>query len=348
MSKNISIKRKYKYVNKNKNKTQKKMKGGGKTKTKIDLLKAAESWIGRGTYVKEKGTHMDMFIKDNNAQTDTEEFIPADFLIRFANYGQYATVDKLYKILYEYCDSRYKSKSLAMNCWQFVLLCLLESQYLTEEQIQVLYLHYMHNPDKEKRLPDYFGDEYSDTGVPGDIILFKRDNGKGHIWHIGILKTIDSEYIEYIEMLGLLVNVVKTEYPPRLSDNNLSTYRFQPDKMLFITPEKFIAPIMKLKPIRLQIQPATYNKIHLQKFLIYIYYKDEIFKYATKKWDKLIASGDINFELLKTLNPLYYEYIKSRPDLYNSNSYKEIVKKNLYETFAKEFLREHDLLGLVE
>ena len=119
--------------------------------------------------------------------------------------------------------------------------------------------------------------------------------------------------------------------------------------MLFITPEKFIAPIMKLKPIRLQIQPATYDKMHLQKFLIYIYYKDEIFEYATKKWDELIASGDINFEiLLKTMNPLHYEYIKSRPNLYNSNSYKESVKSNLYETFGKEFLREHDLLGLVE
>ena len=172
------------------NKTQKKMKGGGKTKK--DFLKAAEGWIDKGTYVLES-TNMSMIIDNDSSLKDEDQYIPADFLIRFANYGQYKSVDKLYKFLYNYCDNRYKYKSFSMNCWQFVLLCLLESEYLTEQQIAILYLHYMNSPIKNKRIPDYFGRTYSDKGEPGDIILFKRKDGLGTIWHIGILTNTEEE-----------------------------------------------------------------------------------------------------------------------------------------------------------
>jgi hypothetical protein len=96
------------------------MTGGGQPRQpRDDFLQAARSWVGKGTYVME-GTDMQMIINNDSALTYEDEYIPPDFLIKFANYGQYKSVDKLYLLLSKYSESRYEDKSFAMNCWQFV------------------------------------------------------------------------------------------------------------------------------------------------------------------------------------------------------------------------------------
>ena len=69
------------------------LKGGAKTRK--DLVDVANAWIGHGTYVLEKNT---MIVVNQDTKTADDEYIPYDFLIRFANYGQFnsETVKDLY------------------------------------------------------------------------------------------------------------------------------------------------------------------------------------------------------------------------------------------------------------
>jgi hypothetical protein len=60
------------------------------------------------------------------AQSNFDEYIPNDFIIVFTNNGQFEPVKELYDFLLTYSSNRYREKTLAMNCWQFVLLCLLD------------------------------------------------------------------------------------------------------------------------------------------------------------------------------------------------------------------------------
>jgi hypothetical protein len=235
-----------------------------------------------------------------------------------------------------------------MNCWQFVLLCLLESGYLTEKQIAILYLHYMNSPIKDKRITDYFGRNYSVKGEPGDIILFKRKDGLGTIWHIGILTNIEEETIQYIDMLGYSVNIT-TERKDKI-----------PDELLFITTENLIEPIIKLESIRIDIQPAIYDKIRLKKFLINIYFKKEIFEYVSKKWDDLLErnrNSNIEFETLyQQLDPSGYKFIKDAEQrdidyTYGNKKFYEEKSKRLFfekKEYQFEILAQHDLLDLVQ
>ena len=365
MTKNISRKQKYKNnKNPHKNKTQKQMTGGGQPRQprqpRDDFLQAARSWVGKGTYVME-GTDMQMIINNDSALTYEDEYIPPDFLIKFANYGQYKSVDKLYLLLSKYSESRYEDKSFAMNCWQFVLLCLLESKYLTEKQIAMLYMHFMNNPIKDKRIPDYFGREYSDVGEPGDIILFKKKDGLGTIWHTGILTKIDDTTIEYIHMLGYSVGISTRQRTDKILD--------EIEEIVYIKPENLIAPIIKLVDpstvIAIQpaippaIKPAIYDKTMLRNFLVNIYFKKEIFDYASEEWKKLIASapGNVTYfeKLFESLDPTGYAFIQEQmksgtdytfgdPDFYEKHS------KSLFfgdRTHQDNILEKHNLLDLV-
>jgi len=104
------------------------MRGGEKTRE--DLLRVANEWIGHGTYVKDNN-NISLIIWNESWQKESDEYIPNDFIIVFTNYGQFENVKELYDFLLTYSSNRYREKTLVMNCWQFVLLCLLESGYIT-------------------------------------------------------------------------------------------------------------------------------------------------------------------------------------------------------------------------
>ena len=319
------------------------MKGGEKTRE--DLLRVANEWIGHGTYARDD-YNISLIIENDYAQSNFDEYIPNDFIIVFTNYGQFEPVKELYDFLLTYSSNRYREKTLAMNCWQFVLLCLLESGYINEEQLTRLYLNYDNNSNRNKRIPDYFSNEYSDNPEPGDIILFqqKRD---GIIWHVAILLAIKDGVIDYIEILG-----------EKVSKKSKIIYNKEyPDNLLFIKPENLLKPISS-NSIRNKIKSATYSITELKKFLVNIFFKDEILSYATEKWEDYIKilPKPVNYEeLFEKLEPKQYKIIKNgeKRGVNFKAGNKEYYEKESKESFIhnpefkNDILRRHNLLRFV-
>jgi hypothetical protein len=326
------------------------MRGGEKTRE--DLLRVANEWIGHGTYARDDND-ISLIIENDYAQSNSDEYIPNDFIIVFTNYGQFEPVKELYDFLLTYSSNRYREKTLAMNCWQFVLLCLLESGYINREQLITLYLNYDNNSNRDKRIPDYFSNEYSDKPEPGDIILF-QGKSDGIIWHVAILSAINIEdgIIDYdvIEILGAKVSKHKIIYNEEYSNN-----------LLFIKPEYLLKPISS-NSVRNKIKSATYSIPRLKKFLVNIFFKDDILRYATQKWEEYIKSlpKPVNYEeLFKKLDPMQYENIKNSIKTAkeqgknytggNENYFEKrcivLFKRN--PEFQNYILRSHNLLRFV-
>ena len=320
------------------------MRGGEKTRE--DLLRVANEWIGHGTYVKDNN-NISLIIWNESWQKKSDEYIPNDFIIVFTNYGQFENVKELYDFLLTYSSNRYLEKTLTMNCWQFVLLCLLESGYINKKQLETLYLNYDNNSNKNKRIPDYFSNEYSDNPEPGDIILFQKKKDR-IIWHVAILSEIiiKDGLIEYIEMLGDKVSKIKIIYNKEY-----------PDNLLFIKPENLLKPISP-NSVRNKIKYATYKKILLRFFLVNNYFKDDILRHATQKWEDYIKSlpKPVNYEeLFKDLDPNQYNIIKNAKERGINYTHEN---KNFYEKrsinffihnpeFQNDILRSRNLLHFV-
>jgi len=326
------------------------MRGGEKTRE--DLLKVANQWIGHGTYVRDE-KDISLIVWNENWKKTSDEFIPNDFIIVFTNYGQFEPVKKLYDFLLTYSSKRYLEKTLTMNCWQFVLLCLLESGYINGEQLKTLYFNFDNNPNRDKRIPDYFSNEYSDNPIPGDIILFKKKID-GIIWHVAILSEIIINdgiiKFKYIEMLGEEVYMTDGIYNEKY-----------PDNLLFIKPENLLKT-MSSKSDRNKIKSATYDKSMLRKFLVNNYFKDDTLIYATQKWEEFIESlpKPVNYEeLFKELDPIQYNsikktieakkkkghnYMRGNEKYYEERSIEFFIRK---PEFQNDILNEHNLLDFV-
>ncbi len=323
------------------------MKGGEKTRE--DLLRVANEWIDKGTYIRENN-NIPLIVVNESSQNKSDQYIPNDFIIVFTNYGQFKPVRELYDFLFAYSSNRYKEKTLAMNCWQFVLLCLLESGYINEKQLKTLYLNFDNNPNSNKRMPDYFSNEYSDKPEPGDIILFQRKSD-GIIWHIAILLAIIIKdgiiNFKYIEMLGDKVYEAEDIYNQKY-----------PDNLLFIKPENLLKSSLS-NSVMNGIKPATYDKTLLRFFLVNNYFKDDILRYTTQKWEDYVKSlpKPVNYEeLFEKSNPNQYKIIKNAKNnginytYGNKNFYekrsKELIIRN--PEFQNDILRSHNLLRFVE
>jgi hypothetical protein len=326
------------------------MRGGEKTRD--ELLKVANEWIDKGTYIREN-KNINLIVENESWQKKSDRFIPNDFIIVFTNYGQFEPVRELYDFLFAYSSNRYKEKTLSMNCWQFVLLCLLESGYINGEQLKKLYLNFDNNPNRNrnKRIPDYFSNEYSDKPERGDIILFKRKSD-GIIWHIGILSEIIIKdgiiNFKYIEMLGDKVYMTMTD--------GINNEKYD-DNILFIKPENLLKSSLS-NSVMNDIKPATYDKSFLKFFLVNNYFKDDILRYTTQKWEDYVESlpKPVNYEeLFKELEPEQYKIIKNAKNLginytHGNNEFYEKRSKHSYINkpgFHNDFLRSHNLLRFV-
>jgi hypothetical protein len=328
------------------------MKGGEKTRE--DLLRVANEWIGHGTYIIENN-NISLIVENESWQKKSDTYIPNDFIIVFTNYGQFEPVRELYDFLFAYSSNRYKEKTLSMNCWQFVFLCLLESGYINEEQLKKLYLNFDNNPNRNKKMRDYFSKEYSVNPEPGDIILFQRKSDKT-IWHIGILSEIIIKdgiiNFKYIEMLGDKVYMTMTD--------GINNQKYN-DNILFIKPENLLKSSLS-NSVMNDIKPATYDKIFLRFFLVNNYFEDDILRYTTQKWEDYIKtlSEPINYEeLLKVLDPKQYNNIKRTIEVEkkkginytrgNEKYYEERCRELFIRNpeFHNDILRSHNLLRFV-
>ena len=103
--------------------------------------------------------------------------------------------------------ARESHKSMGMNCWQFVLICLMQSGFLTLEDLKQLYAHAASNP--KNRIPDFMHGNTNHTLVDafqaGDVLFFLKDKV---IWHQAIAVSTS----EYVHCLG--ENVARSSFQP--------------------------------------------------------------------------------------------------------------------------------------
>lgn len=342
-----------KKITKNKNykrsirKTKKNMIGGNLTHLDI-----AKQWEGYGNYVLDSP---ELIIEnENKLEGYYDEYIPNDFIIRFANYGQFQIDKKILDFLFEYSDKRYKDKTISMNCWQFILICLLQSYMIDEDDIKNLYKNYDSNKLSTKRIPDYFGKKYrEDKDIKkGDIILFQ--NIFNEIWHVGILVNKEDTNITYIDMFSTKVHINKN-----ISISNIE------DTLLFLEPEVLADNIKKIQKIeykeKMYVEPRQLYtfKVLLKRFLVY-YFRDDISKLANEELNKEIMKDGFDYEkaysnlkpdgynnIQKSINSginIGISYYNNLNDFYKEVYTSEFLKK---EEFENKILEEKGLLKFV-
>ena len=154
---------------------------GGAAAVEIDngekLSNIAKNWIDKGTYV----TGDEYFYVDLVYGT-----VINYFMVLFADWKNIFSKNLIG--IKEIAEKKYEDRTLSFNCWQFVLLCMMECGLITKENIKNFYSVVMNST--EKRVPLYFMNddtelfEYDDKINLGDIILVK--NSENVIYHVGI------------------------------------------------------------------------------------------------------------------------------------------------------------------
>jgi hypothetical protein len=209
-------------------------RGVDSTPTLKNLISIAKSWIGKGNYIQDSNS----IISSNYPHFPPYLF--ADFKILFVD--NWSIDEALEHRLKQYSLQKYKNMTLRMNCWEFALLCLYESGYITNVDIAKLYNHH-HNSlrfSKLGRIPDFFNltevARNPDTLVPGHIILYYRTiNNKVLIWHASIAISTT----EMVSCIGTGVVISKSEHRLTVEEG-----------IYMVDPHKMLEHIVALPPIK--------------------------------------------------------------------------------------------------
>ena len=181
------------YRNKNKktkknnnNKKQTKQKGGNGSRYVSDtqrhdllkLIEVASAWNEKGQWIIDNDT---IVVYDHG------KYQLNDFKLFFLDNWSTGYFEDDIK-LKTYAKNQYTTKNMAMNCWEFVLLCLYEAKYITKQHIITLYNH---NLQREASIiPNFFcidtAIQNPDKLVPGYIMLEYRERTDRVIYHVGI------------------------------------------------------------------------------------------------------------------------------------------------------------------
>ncbi len=183
----------------------------------IKLVKVASSWAGHGRYITDNET----IIAHNYPGSPPYQF--DDFKLFFLS--NWTTDDpRLDETLKTYARRQYTNKTMSMNCWEFLLLCLHEAGYVTASHIVTLYNHALKR--KGSRIPEFFNLDLSkknpDQLVKGHIILYYK---KSKIWHVGIAIS----ETEYIHCMGIGVSL--STYHPKYNTDEDGIYLVEPSLM---------------------------------------------------------------------------------------------------------------------
>lgn len=165
-----------------------------------DLINIANSWIGKGQYCKENKFY---FLNDIYA---TPSCIQNDFKILYADFYKIFDMEE-YHFIKEISLKRLADRALYMNCWQFVFLCLMNTNFLTRETILKLYYKkHIEKNNADNSISNYFvSDRYPALPISavklGDIVMTYHIDNKT-INHIGICTYIYENELSIIETLN--------------------------------------------------------------------------------------------------------------------------------------------------
>ena len=251
----------------------------------------ALSLVASGEYVTEgKG-----FIVSNYPSSPT--YLLNDFKVLFSNWSPVESPQ--HQLLQNEAKKNYLAKKLKMNCWQFVLLVLLETKMITKENIENLYYHKdMGRWDRWVHL----WREHSHSGNPkiGDIALLSKEDKI--IWHAAVVTSISP--LKLTDMLNSPVS--EKEYRAHSTES-----------LLFLSPSIAAQAIRTLEKGDYSVGPKTPH------------FKAEEFKE--------LCTGDIlKPKIVEEIDRLYKEWRKENKgpaEMYLSPATVKLCKK--YEKAAE-------------
>ena len=221
-----------------------------------NLIKVATEWDGKGNYI-------------NDSNTITASSFPFDpqldeFKLYFLDtWFIQDNPDNINTKLKTYAKEQYINKKMRMNCWEFVLLCLCETGYITKEHIITLYNHQIQNNPEGRnskgRIPDFFNVDDAinnpETLTPGYVflryrkVIDKNGNNKRQIWHAGIAVS-DENMIDCLDN-----NVVISNYQPE--------YNTEDNGTLLVDPRLMCEKIINLVKIDNVPIPVNTKELHI-------------------------------------------------------------------------------------
>lgn len=189
------------------------------SETAIQLLEAATSWIGHGRWQIES---TNIVWSDINRDKFTE------FMILFADYSNGFSPKE---VLRSYID-----KTMTMNCWQFVLVCMYDAKLI--DRIDICKLYY-HGERLLTVVPVLFDITHTqkERPVPGDIILYVIDN---KLKHTAICSSVIDTEIGIIDICNSPIRKIKEDYM-------LRQYGF--NQIYYLDLDKVVESIKGLPPI---------------------------------------------------------------------------------------------------
>ena len=280
-----------------------------------DLITIARSHVGKGRYCLERHN---VIIDNYSNYPQHPSFGINSFKVLFADWGKQFT-DGKYSFIRQIAEKDYVDANMFINCWQFVLLCIIELRLLNSDDIKLLYYHDSNN--KTKRIPDYFvGDidiqrllynKETNYPLPGDILLYKK-KGTAIFWHTAIFigddKTIENLF-EKISVSTFSENVY--------------------DDIYIVNVEMLVDNIKKLQKVTTFLTNETLT-INDNELYIALTGEDGVF------WE------EINDRLTKH----HREWIKTESNLLNETIKADIVRfsppgANLQEIYDYEIKKIH-------
>lgn len=165
-----------------------------------------QSFVQHAISLQKKGVYIFEPREDGNILASNypewPSYLLCEFIVLFANWSKVESSE--FSFLEKIARKNYEKGKLAMNCWQFVLLVMLETKAITVSDIENLYLY-----KKRHNMPYWatLWHPFKRSGAPevGDIALF----GKSEIEHAGIVTSIKP--LKIIEMFNAPVTIRSIE-----------------------------------------------------------------------------------------------------------------------------------------
>jgi hypothetical protein len=271
------------------------------------LCKVSLGWKGLGGYIED--TEDGSVVVSN--YPGLPSFVLNDFMLLIAAPPE-GVSDGTWRFLVCRAKLRLNSKTLTMNCWQFVLLCMVQSGFLSFLDVSRLYqLCTM----SHVRIPERMcSDERHDSVVEGDILFFW--NIKHVCWHMGI-SVSDNRYIHCLGENVALSTLGKNDHYFAMSALNV-----QRAILGYISHQgiSFRAPVMDTEDLKIALCGALSHEIEEQEQLL---------------WGKECFGKDPQF-FIDVLDDDYRSLMRD----YNKSKFEEAAMQVYRRTFLKQHKEE--------
>ena len=303
-----------------------------------NICKTANEWIGHGTYVEEDSCSV--LVRN---YPESPAYRINDFMILFDIFPNTTKYPRTLEYLKRLAIERRQNKTLHMNCWQFVLLCMQISGMIEPDHILRMYQAQNTLPPRDRRIPDLMvtREQRSNKAAAktGDIIFFTQESGL--IWHMGIVCSKEDK-MGYIHCLGF--DVLFSEF----SEYDKSSFCLNPTDVT----NNIILATKRITPINL----SSMSDINPEQMLLALFSEggemhQEYSNELERKWNKYTSTEEYG-QYQPEESFTYTLQIMGRGDEYNKEAiiqhHESTYKTKISTQTQQEILSIHGLEELLQ